>query len=79
MLCLIVALRRGLRRDWRGAVLFGLPAAAMLGWFWIVRVVPSEFVSFAPHLTTLVVLAVARQRIRPPAALGEPYRRDAAL
>ena len=76
LLCLIVALRRGVRRDWRGAVLFGLPAAATLGWFWIVRIVPSELVSFAPHLATLVVLAVAQQRIRPPAALGEPYRRD---
>ena len=79
LLCLIVAVRRGVRRDWRGTLLFGLPAAAMLGWFWVVRVVPSEFVSFAPHLTTLVVLAVARQRIRPPAALGEPYRRDVAV
>lgn len=76
LLCLFVAVRRGARRDWRGVAAFGTPAAAMLAWFWFVRIVPSELVSFAPHLTTLIVLAIARQRIRPPAALGEPYRRD---
>ena len=41
----------------------------------VVRDVPAEFVSFAPHLTTLLVLAFARQRLRPPAAIGEPFRR----
>ncbi len=75
----VVAIRRGLGRDWRGAALFGVPAAAMLVWFWVVRVVPSEFVSFAPHLTTLLVLAFARQRLRPPAAVGVPFRRADAI
>ncbi|MEW5992589.1 MAG: ABC transporter permease [Chloroflexota bacterium] len=75
LLLAFVAIRRGLGRDWRGAFLFGVPAVAMLAWFWLVRVVPSELVSFAPHLTTLLVLAFARQRIRPPAALGEPFHR----
>jgi simple sugar transport system permease protein len=37
--------------------------------------VPVPFVQFAPHLTTLVVLALAAQRLRPPAADGIPYRR----
>ena len=73
-----VAIRRGLGRDWRAAVLFGVPAAAMLTWYFVVRVVPAELVSFAPHLTTLLVLAFARQRLRPPAAVGEPYARGRA-
>jgi len=76
LLFAVVALRRLLARSWSGALLFGVPATAMLAWFWLVRVVPSELVSFAPHLTTLLVLAFARQRLRPPAALGEPFRRD---
>ncbi len=76
MLFAIVAVRRGLRSDVRGTLLFGIPAVAMLLWFWLVRVVPSEFVSFAPHLTTLLILAFVRQRLRPPAGLGEPYQRD---
>ncbi|HSO29265.1 MAG TPA: ABC transporter permease [Candidatus Sulfomarinibacteraceae bacterium] len=71
----LVAARRARSRDWRGVALFGVPAAAMLGWFLVVRVVPSELVSFAPHLATLLVLAFARQRLRPPAALGVPFRR----
>jgi simple sugar transport system permease protein len=37
--------------------------------------VPVPFVQFAPHVTTLVVLALAAQRLRPPAADGIPYRR----
>lgn len=78
VLCAVVATRRALGRDWRGAALFGIPGGAMLTWFALVRVVPSEFVSFAPHLTTLLVLAFARQRLRPPAALGVPFRRDDA-
>lgn len=73
-----VAIRRGLTRDGRGAALFGLAAGAMLAWFWLVRIVPTELVSFAPHLTTLLVLAYAKQRLRPPAALGEPFRREDA-
>ena len=78
LLFALVAIRRGLGRDLRGAILFGVPAVAMLAWFWLVRIVPSELVSFAPHLTTLVVLAFARQRLRPPAALGDPFRRGEA-
>ena len=75
LLLALVALRRAFARDLRGAALFGIPAAAMLAWYLMVRVVPTELVSFAPHLTTLLVLALARQRLRPPAALGTPFRR----
>ena len=78
LLFALLAIRRGLGRDLRGAILFGVPAALMLAWFWLVRIVPSELVSFAPHLTTLLVLAFARQRLRPPAALGDPFRRGEA-
>ena len=41
--------------------------------------VPVPFVQFAPHVTTLVVLALAAQRLRPPAADGIPYRRGGWL
>lgn len=37
--------------------------------------IPREFQSFTPHLTTLLVLALASQRLRMPAADGKPYRR----
>ena len=41
-------------------------------------IVPSEFVGFAPHLTTLLVLSSADQKIRPPQRIGVPYRRSEA-
>ena len=40
-----------------------------------VDTVPREFATYAPQLVTLVVLAVASQRLRPPAAVGVEYRR----
>jgi general nucleoside transport system permease protein len=50
-------------------------AALVLVWFLATDTVPDEFVGFAPHLTTLLVLSLAAQRLRPPAADGRPYRR----
>nr|WP_257911023.1 hypothetical protein [Janibacter limosus] len=37
--------------------------------------IPGEVTRFAPHLTTLLVLAFASQRLRMPAANGKVYRR----
>jgi simple sugar transport system permease protein len=34
-----------------------------------------ELVAYAPQITTLVVLALASQDLRPPASIGLPYRR----
>jgi general nucleoside transport system ATP-binding protein len=44
-------------------------------WFFASDAVPPEFVSFTPHLVTLLVLSLAAQRLRMPAADGLPYRR----
>jgi simple sugar transport system permease protein len=49
--------------------------ALALLWYFGSDAVPEQFVAFAPHLTTLVVLALASQRLRPPAADGVRYRR----
>jgi ABC-type uncharacterized transport system permease subunit len=50
-------------------------AALVLLWFLTTDRVPDEFVGFAPHITTLLVLSLAAQRLRMPAADGRPYRR----
>lgn len=56
--------------------LWPLALAGIVGWsFASTDSVPSQFVFFTPHLTTLVVLAFFSQRLRPPAAVGKPYRR----
>jgi ABC-type uncharacterized transport system permease subunit len=63
------------RRRWvTGGITFAV-AAAVLAWFLLQPSVPDEFVRFMPHLTTLLVLALASQRLRMPAADGLPYRR----
>ncbi|MEV3921516.1 ABC transporter permease [Actinomadura coerulea] len=70
------------RRDMRGAVVGSslslVTAAALLTWFLLSDIVPGELVSFTPHLTTLLVLALASQRLRMPAANGLRYRRGEA-
>jgi ABC-type uncharacterized transport system permease subunit len=53
-------------------------AAGSLVWYLGAKTVPDEFVGFAPHLTTLLVLSLAAQRLRPPAADGKPYRKGEA-
>jgi ABC-type uncharacterized transport system permease subunit len=43
--------------------------------FFAVDKIPTALVQAAPYITVLVVLALAAQRLRPPAADGKPYRR----
>ncbi|MEV0581748.1 ABC transporter permease [Nonomuraea sp. NPDC050310] len=46
--------------------------------FWLYQVtdsVPEQFTTATPYIVTLLVLALASQRLRPPAADGLPYRR----
>jgi general nucleoside transport system permease protein len=63
------------RRRPVAAAIGGVVTAALLLWFFLTDQVPSQFVSFAPHVTTLLVLSLAAQRLRMPAADGLPYRR----
>ncbi|GAA2301703.1 ABC transporter permease [Actinomadura sp. NPDC048955] len=73
-----VAHRRDMRAAVVGSVLSLVAAAALLAWFLLSDIVPGELVSFTPHLTTLLVLALASQRLRMPAANGLRYRRGEA-
>jgi general nucleoside transport system permease protein len=64
-----------LRRRPRAAAVAAAFAVAVLVWYLSVDAVPGPFTSFAPHLTTLLVLSLAAQRLRMPAADGQAYRR----
>ncbi|MGC9667999.1 ABC transporter permease [Planosporangium sp. 12N6] len=62
----------------RQVVMGGVAVAAGLLtglWYATTDSIPGEFVQAAPHITTLVVLALASQRLRMPAADGQRYRR----
>jgi simple sugar transport system permease protein len=50
-------------------------AALSLWYFLAVDELPGQLVTMTPYITTLLVLAVASQRLRMPAADGIPYRR----
>ena len=75
LLLVVVAVVQLLRRRLPMVVAALVVAAAFALWYAAVDTVPSQLVGFTPHIVTLVVLAVASQRLRPPAADGQPYRR----
>ena len=69
----------GYRKRWIPAVwLVGTAAAALLV-FLSTDSIPREFVFIAPYVTTLVVMSLASQHLRMPAADGRPYRRGQQL
>lgn len=63
------------RRKWMTAALAAAGAVTVYVLYYVSDELPSEFLPYTPHIITLVVLALAAQRLRPPAADGLPYRR----
>jgi len=54
------------------AIVTGVLVAA---WYFFSETVPDEFTGMTPYVATLLVLAFASQRLRMPAADGQPYRK----
>ena len=65
------------RRLAAAGVLVTVAALAAM-WYAGSDTVPRQLLGITPHITTLLVLAFATQRLRPPAADGVPYRRGEA-
>ncbi|MGI8709777.1 MAG: ABC transporter permease [Acidimicrobiales bacterium] len=64
------------QRRWKATVLF--VALALGCWWWYAQTteLPREIIPYFPHLTTLLVLVFASQRLRMPAADGRVWRRS---
>ena len=82
LLVAAILLAFALWQFWRGSkaqaattLVFGV---LFLLWFLVTDVVPREFTTMAPYVTTLLVLAFASQRLRMPAADGQIYRKGSA-
>jgi simple sugar transport system permease protein len=64
---------------WRRRLWVGIAAvvggALVFLWYSVTNDVPIEFVPATPYIITLLVLALASQRLRPPAADGIPWRK----
>jgi simple sugar transport system permease protein len=63
------------RRKVRAGVPSLVAAAVVLLFYAVTTVVPGELTGLTPYVATLLVLALAAQRLRPPAADGVPYRK----
>ena len=75
ILLAVVAALQAYRGKITQAVLAAVFAAASLIGFLTIEELPEGIVSFTPHLITLLVLALASQRLRMPKADGLVYRR----
>jgi ABC-type uncharacterized transport system permease subunit len=75
---LVLAALRVVGGQVRGAITMAVPGAAILVWFLATESVPRDFTSMTPYVTTLFVLALGAQRLRMPAADGQPYRKGSA-
>ncbi|GAT66565.1 ABC transporter permease [Planomonospora sphaerica] len=62
----------------QAAVFTGAGAVIVFALFALTDSIPAQFTSVTPHITTLLVLSLAAQRLRPPAADGVPYRKGQA-
>jgi simple sugar transport system permease protein len=75
VLLVAAAVWLAMRRRPIGALFAGVVGAGFLVWFAVTDELPEEFVTMTPYVATLLVLALASQRLRMPAADGQPYRR----
>lgn len=75
LLAVVLVVRAAVIGRWRSAIVAVVAGVAAYLWFVATDELPGEIVVFLPHLTTLLVLTFASQRLRPPAADGARYRR----
>ena len=71
----VLRFRRGMRLS--AAISAGIAVLVAVFW-WQVDELPGQFVTMTPYVVTLLVLSLASQRLRMPAADGQPYRRGGA-
>jgi general nucleoside transport system permease protein len=75
LLLAVIVVVQLIRRQWIAAGL-GVVGAGILYWiYWANNDLPSDLIPYTAHFVTLIVLAVASQRLRPPKADGARYRR----
>lgn len=75
ILLFLVAAYHVYRRAFVAGGVSAVFAALVLVWYLTTKTLPQELVTYTPQIVTLLVLALASQRLRMPAADGLPYRR----
>jgi len=75
LLLVVLVVVQLIRRQWLAAAL-GVAGAGVLYWiYWANDDLPSDLTPYTAHFVTLIVLAAASQRLRPPKVDGARYRR----
>jgi len=75
LILLIISIKQLIDKKYINATLSVSLSIGFLVWFLNSETVPSEFVYFTPHITTLIVLSSASQKLRMPKKVGQPYRK----
>jgi len=75
MLLAVLVVLKLVKRDWLPALLSAVGAGVLYYIYWANDELPDDLIPYTPHFVTLIVLAVAAQRLRPPKAIGKRYRR----
>ncbi|MFJ1761978.1 ABC transporter permease [Amycolatopsis sp. NPDC088138] len=75
ILLVVIVVVQLFRKQWLAAGLGVVGAGVLYAIYWANDTLPSDLIPYTAHFVTLIVLAVASQRLRPPKADGQPYRR----
>ena len=75
LILIIFAIKQLIEKKYINSSISIALSIGFLVWFLNSETVPSEFVYFTPHLTTLIVLSSASQKLRMPQKVGQPYRK----
>ncbi|MCZ7458418.1 ABC transporter permease [Streptomyces sp. WMMC940] len=74
LLVLVFAWQLYKRKHWQAGICLGV-SGLLFAWYGLTDALPSQFVDAAPYVTTLLVLALSAQRLRPPKVIGQPYKK----
>jgi len=72
---LILTIKTFFEKKYKVSAVSFLLSSALFIWFMNSTTIPNEFVYFTPHITTLIVLSFANQRIKLPEKLAVPYKK----
>jgi len=62
-------------KKYKASIVTFIFSVSFLIWFMNSTSIPNQFVYFTPHITTLIVLSFANQRIKLPEKIGVPYKK----
>ena len=71
----VLTLKNFYEKKYRVSIITLILSGGFLIWFLNSTSIPNQFVYFTPHITTLIVLSFANQRIKLPEKIGVPYKK----